>query len=174
MNVRIAPLFAGLLAAALVPSAAQAASADTQPFQVTITVTESCNISTGSITDINFGTHARASSATPIDEKGSLQLKCTPGTPYSIAMDHGKHATVETASHDNRRMANSITSPTAFVPYGLYRDPGRTLLWGQKPENQLSGVGTAAAQTISIFGRTPGVDVAAGTYNDTVVATVNY
>ncbi|TDB28676.1 SCPU domain-containing protein [Stenotrophomonas sp. ATCM1_4] len=170
MNARTAHLFAGLLAASM-PSAALAAT-DTAQFQVKIVITESCDVHTISATDIDFGTHARSTDATPIDKQGALQLNCTKGTPYQIAMNAGLNPTSPTASADNRRM---VSADNRYVRYGLYRDAARTDFWGDVSNtNTLAGTGTAATQSIPVYGRVPGTDAPAGTYVDTVTTTVMY
>ena len=111
MNVRNIPLFAGLCTAALFSGAAQAAT-DTTTFQVKIVITESCDVHTVSATDIDFGTQSRAtaSSSSPIDREGALQMKCTEGTAYQIAMNAGANPSSETVSAENRRMTKTAVT----------------------------------------------------------------
>lgn len=170
MNVRTVPLFAGLLVTAL--SSTAHAAADTTTFQVKIVITESCDVRTVTATGIDFGSHARSTDAAPIDNQGALQLNCSKGTPYQIALDPGLSSTSAVAAAANRRMAGPDSN---YVPYGLYRDAARTQLWGNVSNTDTqSGTGTAATQSIPVFGRVPGTNVPAGTYLDTVTATVTY
>ena len=169
MNVRIAPLFAGLLVATL--SSAALAATDTVAFQVKVVITESCDVHTAAVTDIDFGTHARSTNATPIDKQGTLQLNCSKDTPYQIALNEGANASSPTAAADNRQMASGLNR----VPYGLYRDAARTEFWGKFANtNTHNGVGTAATQSIPVYGRIPVLNAPAGSYVDTVTATVTY
>lgn len=170
MKLRNVPLFA-CIAAAAATGAAHAAT-DTTQFQVKITITESCDVHTVSATDIDFGTHVRSTDATPIDNQGALQLNCSKGTPYQIALDPGLNSSSPTAAADNRRM---ISADNNYVPYGLYRDAARTQFWGRVlGTNTFAGTGNAATQSIPVFGRVPATNVPAGVYMDTITATVTY
>jgi spore coat protein U-like protein len=65
------------------------------------------------------------------------------------------------------------------VPYQLYKASGRTAadIWGTTTGgsgNVLSGTGTGGNQNVPVYGRVPSANFAAGTYSDTVVATVTY
>ena len=61
------------------------------------------------------------------------------------------------------------------VIYGLYQNAARSVPWGTANASTLGGTGTAATQTIPVYGRVPGqVTPPPGTYSDTVVATVTY
>ena len=170
MKLRNVPLLA-CIAAAATSNIARAAT-DTTQFQVKITITESCDVHTVNATDIDFGTHVRSTTATPIDNQGALQLNCSRGTPYQIALDPGLNSSSPTAAADNRRMT-SVDG--GVVPYGLYRDAARTQFWGRViGTNTVGGTGTAAQQSIPVYGRVPATDVAAGVYLDTITATVTY
>lgn len=166
-----------VLVSALVLTAGVAAHAasDTTDFKVRITITESCNISTVAATDVDFLTHARSSATSNIDAQGNLAVTCTKDTPYAIALDMGQNSVGAVASASNRRMA--LTGN--YVPYGLYRDSGRTQLWGNVSGtggDTLTGTGTAALQTIPVYGRVlaDAINVPSGVYLDTVRATISY
>jgi spore coat protein U-like protein len=62
------------------------------------------------------------------------------------------------------------------VTYGLYRDAARSLAWGATTGvNTASGTGTGTTQTLTVYGRVaPQTTPKAGTYTDTIVATVTY
>lgn len=169
MNLFNKTLIAAALATAGVAAPAFAAT-DTAQFQVQIVITESCDIQAVSASNIDFQTQARGTGA-PVDAQGTLQVNCTSGTPYTIGLNAGANSTGATASADNRRMANG----TSFVPYGLYRDAGRTLFWGNViGTDTVAGTGNAGNQSIPVFGRVPSTNAPAGTYVDTVIATVTY
>lgn len=170
MKLRNVPL--PVCIAAVVATGAAHAATDTTQFQIKITITESCDVHTVSATDLDFGSHVRSTIATPIDNQGTLQLNCSRGTPYQIALDPGLNSSSATAAADNRRM---ISADNNFVPYGLYRDAARTQFWGRVVgTNTFAGTGTAAQQSIPVYGRVPATDVPAGVYVDTITATVTY
>jgi spore coat protein U-like protein len=169
MNLFKTTLIATALVAAGMSASANAAT-DTAQFQVQIVITESCDIQAVSASNIDFATQARNTGA-PVDAQGTLQVNCTSGTPYTIGLNAGANSTSATASANNRRMANG----TNFVPYGLYRDSGRTLFWGNViGTDTVAGTGNATNQSIPVFGRVPSTNAPAGTYVDTVIATVTY
>lgn len=170
MNLFKTTLIASALIAAGVSASAQAAT-DTTTFQVRIVITESCDIQTVAATDVDFLSRARAS-ATDVDAQGALVVNCSTGTPYTIGLSAGANATSPTASADNRRM---ISGTGEYVPYGLYRNAGRTLFWGDViGTNTLAGTGNANNQSIPVYGRVPSTNAPAGTYVDTVTATITY
>lgn len=164
-----------IVATALVASGAFSASSfaatDTTSFQVKIVITESCDIHTTAATNMDFGTRARSTGQW--DTSSNLTVNCSAGTPYTIGLNNGLHEASATVSATNRRMAFG----TNYVPYGLYQDSGRATLWGNTPgTNTLAGTGTAAAVTVPVYGRVlaASTNVPAGTYVDTVTATITY
>lgn len=151
------------------------AGTDTTNFQVKITITESCDIKTTAATDVDFLSHVRSSASNSLDATGNLSVNCSKGTPYTIALDMGKNSSAGVASDVNRRMVLG----TNYVAYGLYRDAGRTQLWGNVTGaggDVLAGTGSATAQNIPVYGRVQAgaINVPAGTYVDTVQATISY
>ncbi len=167
-NFKLSLIAAALVAAGFAGSAH--AATDTTQFNVRITITESCDIQTVSATDVDFLAQARSIGA-PVDRQGSLTVNCSTGTPYTIGLGTGLSSTAAAASATNRRMS----SGTGFVPYGLYRDAGRTQFWGDIiGTNTVAGTGTAANQTIPVYGRVPSTNFPAGVYADTVTATITY
>jgi spore coat protein U-like protein len=66
---------------------------------------------------------------------------------------------------------------TDFLTYELYQNTGRTTVWGTGAAAGLTiaVAPSRAARTFTVFGRVAaGQDVAAASYNDTVVATINF
>lgn len=159
---------AALVATGLAGNAAAATASG--EFKVQITITESCSFSTSGASDINFGNKARAS-AGDLNNTGALVVNCTQGTPYNIGLSKG-------TSTDATETARFMTSGTNKVPYSLYRDSGRTNYWGNTVgTNTHPGTGTNSDQSIPVYGRVLGgadVNVPAGLYTDTLVATITY
>jgi spore coat protein U-like protein len=170
MNLSKTFLIASSLLTAGISGTALAAT-DTVQFQVRLVITESCDIQTVAATDMDFLTHARSEHG-PVDAEGSLVVNCSAGTPYTIGLDAGANSTTATASADNRRM---ISDNGDFLPYGLYRDAGRTLFWGDViGADTLAGTGSGSAESIPVYGRVLSINAPAGTYADTVTATITY
>jgi spore coat protein U-like protein len=155
---------AGAVVAGLA-SAAEAANA-TASLTVAASVANNCKIET---TELSFGAYDPIGANATADATGSAQvlIACTKGATATIALGNGGGSDV-----NSRRLA----SGSNFLPYQLYREDGSTV-WG-------SGVGTGAVSYTSISkAQTPlavkgkilaGADVPAGTYSDTIVATVNF
>lgn len=149
---------------------ADAATA-TGNFQVRITITESCSFSTAGASDLDFGDKARAS-AGDVADQGSLVVNCTQGTPYNIGLNQGTGAGATTS---NRKMTSAGGDT---VGYSLYRDGALTQNWGDTVGvDTQPGTGTGSDQTVPVYGRVLGgsnVNVPAGQYSDTIVATITY
>lgn len=136
---------------------ANASGSDSKQFKVKVTVHEACTIS--SAADIDFQTIDR-STATDLTSKGQLDVTCTLGTPYKIALA------------GNGKMSNTSNSGSV-VPYQLFQDSNYETLWNT--QSMLNGVGSGNNQTLPVYAQLDGnTNVEAGMYIDTVVATVTY
>ncbi|MGY0611668.1 MULTISPECIES: Csu type fimbrial protein [unclassified Luteimonas] len=156
---------------AVIASAAHASNAHAQSasttFDVTITITSTCSIDTPAATDVAFGT--QPSTATAIEATGQLNVNCTPGTDYDIALDAGLNDGGAGIG------ARAMSSGADLVPYQLYQDPARTAVWGETiGTDTLAGTGTGAVQPIQVYGLTPSANFPAASYIDTVTATITY
>lgn len=144
--------------------AAGIAQADeTTTFDVTLTITESCDISTTAAVDVDFGTEVRSSGNDAAT--GTLNVNCSEGTPYQIGLSNG----------DNFSTTRRMISGANFVPYEIYREAGLNSRWGNTDTtDRVSGTGTAANQAISVYGSVPSLNYPAGSYSDEITATVTY
>jgi len=156
-----------LLAAVLLAVAPLAThAADTADFGVQLVVQNACNISAGgTASDLDF-LSVTGNIAADIDASTNLTVNCNNGALYTIGLDDGGNFSA------GRRMTNG----TQFVDYVLFRDGSRTQAWGALGSgNEYSGTGSNADQLVPVYGRVPsGQSVGAGTYNDTVTATIAY
>jgi spore coat protein U-like protein len=145
------------------------AATATNTFRVELAIVSACDITTVAPTDVDFG--SRPSTATNLDSQGSLNVRCTVRSPYSIALDAGRNG----ADVNSRKML----SGTDLVPYQLYRSAARTAadIWGSTigtGGNVLSGTGTGLVQAIPVFGRVPSANFPAGVYSDRITASITY
>jgi spore coat protein U-like protein len=149
-------------------SATMFAATATASLSVTATVANNCSIST---TALAFGsydpvtTHASA----PLDSTGTVVISCTKGAAATIGLNTGSNA-----SGSTRRMANG----GVFLTYEMYKETAKTNIWGNAGVD-LYDAGTApssAAQTFTVYGRVSAgqTGAVAGSYGDTVTATVNF
>ena len=144
------------------------AATATANLAVSATVTNNCTINTVPLTFGSYDpvvTHASAN----LDGTGTVVVACTKGTAPTIGLGLGSNA-----SGSVRRMADGSTN---YLTYELYQDSGRSTVWSNAGAGLLSPVAapSKAARNHTVYGRvTSNQDVPAGTYNDTVVATVNF
>lgn len=145
MNRIIMP---SVLACTAILAAAQAAEA-------------SCSVSASAV---SFGTFGLIGN--PIDSTGDLSVTCSLATSYTVGLDGGQ------AGQPASRL---LSSGSATIAYGLYKDSARSELWGDTGSDTQSGTGTGSAQTYTIYGRIPTQSTPApGSYTDTIFVTVTY
>ena len=169
INRKVAVAAVGSLVAfmSMTNAPASAASA-TANLAVSATVTNNCTIST---TPLNFGSYdpVVAHASANLDGTGAVVVACTKGTAPTIGLGAGSNA-----SGGLRRMTNGAS---AYLTYELYQETGRTTVWTNTGAGLLSPVAapSKAARSFTVHGRVPSnQDVPAGSYSDTVVATVNF
>jgi spore coat protein U-like protein len=143
------------------------AGTDTITFNVTITVTSTCDIHTGPTTNMAFGNVA--STATAVPATSTLTVNCTSLTPYTVALDNGLHG----GAGPVRAMQGS----SGTVGYQLYQDSAHSQVWGSTTGvsgNVYAGTGSGAAQGLTVYGLVASANSPAGNYTDTITATVAY
>lgn len=160
-------LIAGALAAAALAPFNAHAGTDTDTFTVSANVIATCDVVAN---DLEFGDYNPVTAAN-LDVATTMSLTCTNGTAYNVALDLGAGTGASTAT---RYMANG--GGTDFLGYTLYRNAGRTQLWGSTiGTNTLSGTGAGTAANIDVFARIPmNQAVPSGSYTDTITVTVSW
>ena len=164
-NVRVGVMLGGLTLALAAPAVAQT---DSDTFNVSANVSKNCSITT---TPVAFGVYdpVVANATAPLDGTGAVIVTCTKGAGTSIDLGLGANATGAT-----RRMA---AGGGDYLTYQLYQDSGRTTVWGSggSAGQTIAGAPSKAPRTFTVFGRVPaGQYVPAGSYADTVIATINF
>jgi spore coat protein U-like protein len=158
----------GVALVAAVFSAPASAATATANLGVSATVTNNCTISTSAVA---FGSYdpVVAHASANLDGTGTVTVACTKGATSTVGLALGSNA-----SGSTRRMRDGGTN---YLTYELYQDSGRTTVWGNSGAG-LYNPGAAPSKTarnFTVYGRVPSnQDVPAGSYNDTVVATVNF
>ncbi|MGD9765286.1 MAG: spore coat U domain-containing protein [Candidatus Binatia bacterium] len=161
------------LAAGALSLVASVASADSQSANlgVSASVSNNCTISTVAVA---FGPYDPivTNKTTPLDDStGTVTITCTQGTTATIALDEG--ANNASATGTTRALTDGSSN---YLNYELYQDSSHTTVWNDTT-NLLEppAAPSSAARNFTVYGRIPaGQDVPEGTYNDTVVATVNF
>jgi len=137
----------------------------TSTFQVTATVTGTCILST---TALAFGTYSPSGSA--LTGSTTVAPTCTNSTPWTLSFNAGS---TTGGAISQRLMANG----TSTLKYNLYTTAADTTILGDgtSSSSTLTGTGTGSAQTTTIYGAIPaGQYVTAGSYSDTITATISY
>jgi spore coat protein U-like protein len=159
---KIAFGFAAIAALAATP--ALAASASNQ-MPVSVNVINSCTVAASPMA---FGTLTSVGGVN-VDTTATVDLVCTIGAAYDVAMDVGTHAT------GSQRYLQSTAG--GKIPYGVFRDSARSLNWGNTTGTDTSAGSTATGTaSLTAYGRIPAsaTSVPAGAYTDTVTVTVNF
>lgn len=124
-----------------------------------------------------FGTYdpvvVNASAASPLNANTNLAFTCTKGVSATVALDNGLNV-----SGGVRRLAGPSAN---FLQYDIYKDSGRTQSWTALAGGTVTAVSTSkntplgGGTGLPAYGRIPGnQDVVAGSYSDSVTATINY
>ena len=136
-------------------------------FGVGASVIRSCDIET---TPLAFGVYDPLvlHASQPLDREASVTFTCTKGTPATLSLNGGLHAS---------GAARYLSSGSAVLQYELFKDAGRTQRWGEGDADALQAgeAPSQAPRTFVVFGRIlPGQDIPVGTYTDSVVLTVEF
>jgi spore coat protein U-like protein len=139
----------------------------TATLAVTAQVGNNCSITT---TPLAFGAYdpVVANATAPLSGTGGVVITCTKNAVTHIGLGLGANA-LATA----RRMILG----TEFLTYELYQDAGYATVWGTVGAAMLTpgAAPSKAARTFPVYGRVAAAqDVAAGSYTDSVIATVNF
>jgi spore coat protein U-like protein len=146
---------------ALIAVAARTADAVTAQLTVRVTVGSNCSLSGGTL---DFGEYT-SGQTTHLDAVGTLDYNNCQGN-VTIEIDSGDGGTIT---------SRQMTSGTRKLGYQLYRNASRTAIWGQGADAQQLNIVSAGTGKLEIFGRIPkGLNVAPGTYTDTVNVTLTF
>ncbi|MEO7736290.1 MAG: spore coat U domain-containing protein [Kofleriaceae bacterium] len=150
---------------------AQLASADaTANLSVSASVVNGCTI-TGNT--LGFGAYNTVSGAA-VNSSALIQVACTTGTETTITLGEGAHP--EGASSATVPLRRMIDDNGNLMSYLLFSDARRLTVWGDTVGTGLPYTAeTSAGADQTVFGRiTANQDLPAGTYTDSVVATIAF
>ena len=163
------PVVAALAVSVLATFSAPLAWAQTtSTVATTATVSTECNIT---VTRLAFGVYDPivAHQTAHLDGTATIRLTCTKGAVASVALGLGLNV-----SGSTRRMISNIGD---YLTYELHQDSSRQFVWNEEITSLLT-LGPAlsmAPRDLTVYGRLfGGQDVRAGTYTDSVLATVNF
>ena len=123
-------------------------------------------------TNMNFGIYSPFS-ASPVTATSAFQFTCTPPATATLILSRGASATY------NPRTMTRTVAPVYTLNYNLFMDAANAIIWGDGTSGTqyLTFVSTPGAKTTggTIYGTIPAnLDVAPGTYTDTIQATLDW
>ena len=121
--------------------------------------------------NINFGTYS-VFGGSNVDAPSSYTVNVAPGIAATVKLSTGSSLSY------NQRMAPRTTTPAANLNYNLYTDATYIPVWGDGSSNTkfptYNGAKGSNSFSATIYGRVPpSQDVPAGTYTDTINATLS-
>jgi len=140
---------------------------------VSTNVSAVCTISAGALA---FGGYVPTSNAVQ-NGSATMSVTCTDGAIATIDLDEGANANTGSSATLPLRRLKFHDTTDHFVNYYLYRDSSRTQTWGTGSGVQASYTGTGVTTTVTAYAQIPGnqgTGTPAGTYQDTINATVNF
>ncbi len=139
------------------------AGTDTTTMGLTTEVVANCTISAAAL-NVSGYDPIEANKTTDFDQTSTVTVACTKDTSAEVTFDQGNNT--------DRRLKDSLNN---LLDYELYKDTARGEVWGDTATfgKTITGTGLQVGHTVYI--RVPaGQNVPAGTYNDTVQATVTF
>ena len=136
-------------------------------FTASANVVKSCQVSAD---PLDFGTVDGIASSTNIDATTTIRVICSKPTAYNVLLIPSNNNTGGSSA-----MKGQATGNTDTVPYRLYSNAARSAPWGSLAANDVSGTGTGLTQSLTVYGRVPGLpNVQPDNYKDTVTVNVTY
>jgi len=166
-KIALTMVFAAPLAVFSFTGTAHAIGTVTSRIGVSMSVQPACKLTVGTM---NFG---KMLSPGTMGGSGNIVVNCVNTTPYQVALDAGAHL-----SAGKRNLANGAS----LIPYELYQDAAKTVVWGDSglastysAGTPKAGVGTGLNQTLVVYGSlTSGALQIPGGYRDNVSISVSY
>ena len=158
------------IAIAMVSAAAALADGRaTVKMDVSALVTPNCRMT---LTPLNFGEYdpLGANGSQELDATATVTLTCTLNSVATITIDGGQHPA-------GSNLSRQLASTDQRLSYEIFRDAARTQVWasGSNAVRYVSLTGISSASELTVYGRIPpGQEVASGSYNDVVTATVDF
>lgn len=146
----------------LIPSPCTGGATSTFAFNAKATVANNCLINTGNLA---FGSNSVLKSA--VRSSAAMNVQCSANTAYQVSLGAGSSGDVSA-----RSMRNAMTGET--IGYRISSTLDGTV-WGDGSRGTavVSGVGSGAPQTITMYGQVPAQKTPSpGDYKDTVIATL--
>ncbi len=160
---------ASLAVAALVAAGSASALTATTSFSVSATVLKTCSATASTL---GFGNYTPGTGA--LSANTTINVKCTKGTGFTVALDKGTTATGTIAQR-------LMTNGTDTLQYNLYTTAAFATIFGDGTTGVTqAGTGTGLANNVAltVFGSLPdnaaNQAVSPGSYADTIGVVVTY
>lgn len=160
--LRIVGALTLMIGAGTAPASAQSQNAS---MSVAASVTKNCTITA---TAISFTAYdpVVANDTADLNGEGGLSVACTRGVNPALTLGAGNNAVA-----GQRRLDNGGER----LNYDLFSDSTRTTSWTTSTSVTMGVAPSKAARPVAVYGRIAGgQDVPAGSYTDTLTATVNF
>lgn len=145
---------------AILATSAQAGT-DSATIQLNTQVVANCTISADALNVSGYDSIV-ANKSVNFDKESNVTVTCTKDTGITIGLDQGANG-------------RHLKSGDNLLAYELYQDASRSKVWGNDGDALLSATGTGLAETKTVYVRVPqNQNVPAGTYTDTIIATVSF
>lgn len=140
-------------------------------FIVSATISKSCIVTAD---PLNFGTVSGLPGGGNVDQVGTIYVTCTTPTGYTVALTPSNNVSNGAGA---MTPTGGVPGNTDTVPYQLYRNSNRTLVWGSVTgTNTFAGTGSGLVQALPLYGRVLGAstNVRPDSYMDVVTVAVTY
>lgn len=164
-------LRSAVAAAFAVAAAGAQALTDTSSLPVTASVANNCEIDASAGVDFGPYDPVTANASADLDSSGNISVTCTIDASADITLGQG--ANPAGGSTDAAPLRQLNDGGTNNLAYNLFTSNAYTTVW-----DNTTGVGytgTGAATAVTVYGRIPaGQNVPAGSYADSVLATITF
>ena len=126
-----------------------------------------CTIST---TSVNFGSY-NVFNGSALDSTGTITYNCNAAAKnISVSLSKGASSTYS---------PRTMTKGGELLGYNLFRDAARTTIWGDGTSGTSVYLDASPPKdtnvNVTVYGQvSPGQDVSAGAFSDTISATINF
>jgi spore coat protein U-like protein len=168
---RLTASLVAFVAAAAVLALPAVAGTDTDNLAVSATISANCTITTGAL---SFGAYDPivTHKAADLDGTGTVTVTCTSGAAATVTLGQGANAD---AGSTDTVPVRRLETGGSYLGYFLYSNVERSTVWGNDAASDVEHTGDGTATALTVYGRvTQDQNQPAGTYTDTVVATVSF